>query len=132
MKLTIFALLASLLIYQAMMLHSALSGQLPSALTSYLYGLLIFSGPFIALLLAGFLGLAKKSLRIMATFGLLVLLLIGILLIKDDLYLGGATVLMFYGIFCAFALLGTIVAKFGEVLKRVFRTVSSKFDDTSD
>lgn len=122
MRSLLWVTFASFVVYNAAILPSAIRGSFPSV-GSYMYGLLIFMGPFVALLLASAVGLKRPVANFCAGIGALVLVLVGWLVATNQALFVAPAFLMIFGAFSVVVLLfASGVRLVRSLISRVSRT----------
>lgn len=107
MRITSIATIASVALYQGILLAGAIKGGAPASDSSYLAGLATFAVPFLLLMAAEAIGLPRPIATLCAGLGFLALALVLGLVLTDQALFVSAAVLFSYGFFSAGVLLCT-------------------------
>ena len=99
MRVLLWVMLASFVVYNAIMLISGVRSPLFLSIESYMYGLLFFTGPFVALLIASAVGLARSVTVVCAGLGALVLAIVVWLIAINQAFLVAPAFLILFGVF---------------------------------
>ena len=120
MRILLWVILASFLLYNAAILPSAINGQFPT-MDSYMDGLLFLTIPFFALLLAAIAGLPRPFVHACAGLGVLFLLLATLLVVTNQAMYVLPALFMLFGAFCIFVLVGTLAIRAVMAITIVFK-----------
>lgn len=123
MRVTSIATVASVALYQGILLVGAIKGQPPASDTSYLTGLAAFLIPFLILMAAEASGLPRLLARLCAGVGFLALAWVLLLVLTDQALFVAPAVLFTFGFFSTAVLLCTAV---GLGIRSLLRWLSQR------